>query len=135
MFEQHGLVIRVSKMFEEDFGPFGILFYVIVMLLFFSIPIIVGLVSGFVVIHFKRKLKTGIALWSTILCSPILLILILDFYQRAVKNAWNTLYGESWTYTLYMAAITLPFVVPVWILGALLLYFIGRPHPNSDSAR
>lgn len=109
-------------MFEEDFGPFGILFYFIMMLIFFSIPILVGFASGFAIIHFKRKLKTGIALWSAILCSPIFFILISDFYERAVKNAWNTLYGTSWTYVFYIIAITLPFVIPVWILGVFLLY-------------
>lgn len=103
---------------EELFGPFGILFYVMVMLLFFSIPIIVGFVSGLIAMN-KRKLKTAMALWSLILFSPIFLILILNPSDRGYigQPAWNS---------LTLISGTLPFVIPVWILGALVLYSIGR---------
>jgi hypothetical protein len=103
---------------EELFGPFGILFYVMAMLLFFSIPIIVCFVSGLIAI-LKSKLKTGMTLWSLILFSPIFLILILNPSSRGYigQPAYNS---------LTLISITLPFVVPVWILGALVLYSIGR---------
>jgi len=112
-------------MYEEFFGPFGILFYVMAMLLFFSIPIIVGLVTGFVVIYFKRKLKTGMALWSLILFSPIFFILISSVLDDRPGFIGQSLVRQP-AYGLIVVSITLPFVVPVWILGALVLYSIGR---------
>jgi hypothetical protein len=105
-------------MFEENFGPFGVLFYIAGMMLIFSIPIAVGFISGFVSI-LKRKLKTGMALWSLILFSPVFLIIITNPSDRAYigQPAWNA---------LSLISMTLPFVVPVWILGALVLYSIAK---------
>jgi hypothetical protein len=122
-YEQHRLVIGVIKMFEEDFGPFGILFYIIMMLLFFSIPIIVGFVSGLIAIHFKRKLKTLVALWSVILFSPIIFILIMRIFNPTPGFIGQTLVQEP-AYSLIVVSETLPFVIPVWILGALILSYI-----------
>jgi predicted neutral ceramidase superfamily lipid hydrolase len=111
---------------EEYFGgPFGILFYIIMMLLFFSIPIIVGFVSGLIAIHFKRKLKTVVALWSVILFSPIFFILISSVLDNRPGFIGNTLVRQP-TYGLIIASIPLPVVVPVWILGVLLLYSITK---------
>ena len=114
----------VIKMFEEDFGPFGILFYVMVMLLFFSIPIIVGFVSGLIAMN-KRKLKTAMALWSLILFSPIFFILIMSIFNDSPGFIGQSLVQQP-AYSLILVSETLPFVIPVWILGALVLYSIGR---------
>jgi len=112
-------------MFEEDFGPFGILFYVMVMLLFFSIPIIVGFVSGLIAMN-KRKLKTAMALWSLILFSPIIFILIMRIFNHTPAGFIGQTLVQEPAYSLIMVSETLPFVIPVWILGALVLYSIGR---------
>jgi len=105
--------------FEEQWGLFGIIFYIIVMACVFAIPTLVGLFSGLVAIS-KRKLKTAIALWSLILFSPVIFILVMGVVHRTPGFIGNSLVPEP-AYSLTVASGTLPFVVPVWILGLLIL--------------
>lgn len=113
-------------MFEEDFGPFGVLFYIIIMLLVFAIPIAVGFFSGWIAM-LRRKIRIGMLLWSVILFSPDIFILIMGMINNKPGFIGQTLVQEP-LYSLTIISYTLPFVIPLWILGTAILYHAYYAH-------
>jgi len=100
---------------------FGIMLYIIVMTMIFIIPTTIGIVSSWLIIRFKKMRKTAIIVWTLILFFPLIFSISHDFYMRAKLNAWETMYGYSWRQSLNIATFALPFVLPIWVLGTILL--------------
>lgn len=92
----------------------------IVMIFFF--PAIVGFISGLIVV-LKKKLKTGMTLWSLILFSPIFYILISSFFDNSVGFIGGRFLRQP-ALGLTMASIMLPIVASIWFFGILILFYI-----------
>jgi len=123
-------------MWEEADPLLGLGLYIIVMGMIFILPTIIGLISGWLIIKFRKMWKTGVVVWSLILCSPVIFLISVDFIQRAIRNAWTTLYGYSWEYTFYVVGGMFPFVFPIWILGTLfLLNFTKKDKENLSPSK
>jgi len=123
-------------------GPLGVILYVGVLTMIFIIPISVGMISSWLIIRFKKMRKTAIIVWTVILISPLIYLIGHDFYMRAISGAWETYNAISWRESLSFAASTLPFVLPVWILGLVSLAWTSQDpqsikpkKENSDSVR
>lgn len=102
-------------------GPFGLIFYLVVMMMIFIIPIAIGITSSWLIVRFKKMRKTAIIVWTFILIFPLIYSISYDFYMRATLDAWETYNAYNWRESLNIATYTLPFVLPVWVLGMILL--------------